>query len=119
MPCYNRVLIETGQQKADETSFANGRVPDIVIREVEYIHTLSERITALIASNERVLRVHSRYIWTLGFFASALRGVCMGFGWAMGTTILVAIFALFLKSFDSVPLVGEFVHRIMQYLRER
>lgn len=91
----------------------------VVIREVEYIQALTDRINALIGSNERVLKTYRFYFWHLGLLATFLRGVMMGFGWVVGTTILVGLFALFLRSFDSVPLVGEFVHRIMQYLEQR
>lgn len=92
---------------------------NIVIREVEYIQALTERINALIASNERVMKTYRKYFWHLGLLATFLRGILMGFGWVIGTTIVVGVFILFLHSFDSVPLVGEFVRRIMEYLEQR
>jgi hypothetical protein len=92
---------------------------NIVIREVEYIQALTERISALIASNERVMKTYRKYFWHLGLFATFLRGILMGFGWVIGTTIVVGVFILFLHSFDSVPIVGEFVGRIMEYLQQR
>jgi hypothetical protein len=102
------------------TSVVNGgSAGSIVIREVEYIQALSERINALIASNERVMKTYRKYFWHLGMFASFLRGVIMGFGWVIGTTIVVGGFILLLHSFDSVPIVGEFVGRIMEYLEKR
>lgn len=92
---------------------------NIVIREVEYIQALTERISALIASNERVMKTYRKYFWHLGMFATFLRGILMGFGWVIGTTIVVGAFVLFLHKFDSVPVVGEFVGRIMEYLQQR
>jgi hypothetical protein len=106
--------------KVDEgNGLVKSGLENIVIREVEYIHTLSERINALIASNEKVIRTYHRYLWSLGFFATFIRGVLMGFGWVVGTTIVVGVFVLFLHSFDSVPLVGEWVGRVMEYLESR
>ena len=92
---------------------------NIVIREVEYIQALTERISALIASNERMARIYRRNFWYMGMLATFLRGILMGFGWVIGTTIVVGVFILFLHSFDSVPIVGEFVGRIMEYLQQR
>jgi hypothetical protein len=92
---------------------------NIVIREVEYIQALTERISALISSNERLAKTYRNYFWHLGLFASFVRGILMGFGWVIGTTIVVGAFILFLHKFDSVPVVGEFVGRIMEYLQQR
>ena len=105
------------QPPADEASaLTKNGLENIVIREVEYIHALSDRINALIASNDKVIKVYRRYLWTFGLFASFLRGVVTGFGWVIGTTIVVGVFFLFLKSFDSVPIVAEWVSRIIDYL---
>jgi hypothetical protein len=92
---------------------------NIVIREVEYIQALTERISALISSNERLAKTYRNYFWHMGLFASFLRGILMGFGWVIGTTIVVGVFIIFLHKFDSVPVVGEFVGRIMEYLQQR
>lgn len=92
---------------------------NIVIREVEYIQALTERISALIASNERMARIYRKNFWYMGLLATFLRGILMGFGWVIGTTIVVGVFILFLHKFDSVPVVGEFVGRIMEYLQQR
>lgn len=92
---------------------------NIVIREVEYIQALTERISALIASNERMARIYRRNFWYMGMLATFLRGILMGFGWVIGTTIVVGVFIIFLHKFDSVPVVGEFVGRIMEYLQQR
>ena len=103
----------------EQPALTKNGLENIVIREVEYIHALSDRINALIASNDKVIKVYRRYLWTFGLFSTFLRGVVMGFGWILGTTILVGVFLLFLHSFDSVPLVGEWVGKIIEYLNSR
>jgi hypothetical protein len=50
---------------------------------------------------------------------SFVRGMTLGLGWVVGTTIVVGALIYFLQSFDSTPLIGEFVHRIIQYLEMR
>jgi hypothetical protein len=109
-----------GAAQMAPSALQNGALAgNIVIREVEYIQALTERINALIASNERVIKMYGKYFWYMGMLATFFRGILMGFGWVLGTTIVVGVFVLFLHKFVSVPVVGEFVRQIMDYLEQR
>jgi hypothetical protein len=77
---------------------------------------LWRHIDELIESNERVVKAMRRFLFSMGFFASFIRGILLGFGWVVGTTIVVGLFLYFLRSFDSTPLIGEFISRIIDYL---
>lgn len=51
-------------------------------------------------------------------FNSLLSGIAWGFGSVIGATIVVGLLLLFLGFFDTAPIVGEYISKILNYIQE-
>ena len=48
---------------------------------------------------------------------SLIQGLASGLGWIIGATLLVSILTFFLSQIEFVPIVGEWVSRIIQEMK--
>ncbi len=51
-------------------------------------------------------------MWRL-IFVSLIRGLASGLGWVIGATILVSILTFMLSQIEFIPIIGEFVSRLI------
>ncbi|MBI2021741.1 hypothetical protein HYS93_02530 [Candidatus Daviesbacteria bacterium] len=49
-------------------------------------------------------------------FKNFLGGIAWGVGSVIGATVIVALFISFLKTFNFIPIIGEFITQISQYV---
>ncbi len=101
--------------------FANtpGNVEELralVTEETKYLDRLSRRIEALIESQERLAQGIDLYVRALRIFPSLGRGMAIGFGLVIGSTVIVGLFAYLLTRAEAIPIVGDFVKRIIEYI---
>ena len=45
---------------------------------------------------------------------SLIQGLASGLGWIIGATLLVSIFTFFLSQIEFIPIIGEWVSRIIR-----
>lgn len=55
----------------------------------------------------------------LGIGTHLVRGIVNGFGFALGTTVLLGLMVLILRQFVSIPLIGEFVRQVVEVVETR
>jgi hypothetical protein len=84
-----------------------------------HMQLLVGQLERLVESNEKLVRHIRRQMFTTGLLVSFVRGMTLGLGWVIGKTIVVGALVYFLQSFISVPVIGEFVHQIIQYLQNK
>ena len=48
---------------------------------------------------------------------SLIQGLASGLGWIIGATLLVSILTFFLSQIEFVPIVGEWVSRVIQEIK--
>ena len=48
---------------------------------------------------------------------SLIQGLASGLGWIIGATLLVSIFTFFLSQIEFIPIIGEWVSRIIQEIK--
>lgn len=51
------------------------------------------------------------------FYIALLKGIAFGFGSVLGATLLVAVFIYILGKIQLVPVAGEFVQNILEYMK--
>jgi len=51
------------------------------------------------------------------FYISLIKGIAFGFGSVLGATLLVAIFIYLLAKIQLVPVLGDFVKDILEYMK--
>jgi len=85
--------------------------------EAAHFEALNRQIKLLTEANDRVVRVVRRQLFSTSLFISFVRGMALGLGWVIGTTLVVGMLVIFLHHFDSAPWVGEYVRRIIEYLQ--
>jgi hypothetical protein len=138
IPCYNQVCVtpeettpqvprqEEGKANRNGSRYENGKFlagsPDdlrsIVLEEAQYLERLSQRIEALVESQARLSRRIEIYIKALGIIPSMGRGIAAGFGIFLGATIVAGLFVYFLTKWEAVPVIGEFVKQILDYIQQ-
>jgi len=117
---------ETRQEEgaANSSRWENGRVltadPEelrrVVMEEAHYLDKLARRIEALVESQARLSRRIEIYIKALGILPSIGRGIAGGFGIFLGATLVASLFVLILTKWEAVPVIGEFVKRVLDYI---
>lgn len=90
----------------------------IVLEEAQYLERLSQRIEALVESQTRLSRRIELYIKALGIAPSIGRGMAAGFGFFLGATLVAGLFVYLLSQWEAVPVVGEFVKQILDYIQQ-
>ena len=55
-------------------------------------------------------------IWRI-ICVSLIQGLASGLGWIIGATLLVSILTFFLSQIEFVPIIGEWVSRIIQEMK--
>ena len=55
-------------------------------------------------------------IWRI-IGVSLIQGLASGLGWIIGATLLVSILTFFLSQIEFVPIIGEWVSRIIQEMK--
>jgi hypothetical protein len=139
IPCYNRNRVapeettpQVTQQQEEGTANRNGSryengkflagsaddLRSIVLEEAQYLERLSQRIEALVESQTRLSRRIEIYIKALGIFPSVGRGIAAGFGVFLGATIVAGLFVYALSKWEAVPVIGEFVKQILEYIQK-
>ncbi|MEO6728347.1 MAG: DUF5665 domain-containing protein [Candidatus Dojkabacteria bacterium] len=56
---------------------------------------------------------------SLSFPKELIRGLMNGFGFVLGTTVLVAISILILRQFITIPVIGQFVGEIINVVERK
>ena len=77
-----------------------------------------ENLTREVAklNNHRFIRVQNSY-WRMLFFQFS-RGLAFGLGTLMGATVLVSILAWWASQFSFIPVLGEWLHQIVQEMEQ-
>jgi len=52
------------------------------------------------------------------FYISLIKGIAFGFGSVLGATLIVAIFVYVLSKIQLVPVIGDFVKNLLNYMKE-
>jgi hypothetical protein len=91
-----------------------GNVP--VLPDKGDIEELRRHLAMLIDSNERLAVMYRRLLFSLSLRISLIRGIVVGFGWVLGTTIVVTTVLFFMRPFLSVPYIGEAVKQLVEYV---
>ncbi len=104
------------QGKFANTGMSTESLRQIVYEETKYLDRLSRRIEALIESQEKLSRRIELYIRALGIFPSLGRGMAVGFGLVIGSTVIVGLFVYILTRAETIPLIGDFVKRVIDYI---
>ena len=66
---------------------------------------------------KRLNRSITQLVKQQGMTRSFLRGVSMGLGSVVGATIVVAILALVLRNVQLIPVIGDWVSQILEYVQ--
>lgn len=74
------------------------------------IKRLEKKLTELMQHN--FFRIHSSF-WKL-ILVSLVRGLASGLGWVLGATILVSLLTYTLSQIEFIPLLGEWVSRLIE-----
>lgn len=51
------------------------------------------------------------------FYINLIRGIAFGFGGVLGATLVVAAFIYILGKIQFVPLIGDFVQNLLEYMK--
>ncbi len=62
-------------------------------------------------SKHNFFRIHSSF-WKI-LLVSLFRGLASGLGWVLGATILVSLFTYTLSQIEFIPILGEWVSRLI------
>ena len=74
------------------------------------LENLEKSVNKLIKNN--FFKIYSSY-WRL-LFISLLRGLASGLGWVLGATILVSLFTYALSQIEFIPILGDWVSRLIK-----
>ncbi len=66
-------------------------------------------------NNHRFIRLHDS-LWKLGAF-QLYRGLAFGLGSVLGATLLVSVLVQMLSTMDFIPVLGEWVARIIEQIK--
>ena len=77
------------------------------------VHALREEVAKM--NNHRFIRLHDS-LWRLGVF-QLYRGLAFGLGSVLGATLLVSILVQMLSSMDFIPVLGDWVSRIINQIQ--
>jgi hypothetical protein len=115
------VVASTDVALAEDIQVAEPTVLKPVSAAVEAAHfeALNRQIKLLTEGNERMARLVRMQLFSMSLFVSFVRGMALGLGWVIGTTLIAGLLIYFLHHFDSTPWVGEYVRRIIDYLQSR
>jgi len=124
-PVADRAAASNSDTNSTSNRWENGKLlagdPEslrqIVLEEAKYLERLSRRLEALIESQTELSRRISIYIRALGILPAIGRGIAGGFGVFLGATLVAGLFVVFLSRWEAVPIVGEFVKRILDYIK--
>ncbi len=78
--------------------------------ETDAIKELTEEVRKL--NGHRFIRVQNS-LWKLVLF-QLIRGLAFGLGSVLGATILVSILAWWLSQFEFIPIIGEWIERLVK-----
>lgn len=111
-------------QVSDEHILGNGlsrseSPPVSAVVEAQHFETLCSQLILLVEANERMARLMRKQLFSHGLFVSFVRGMALGLGWVVGTTLVVGVLVYFLQSFDTAPWLGQYISRIIEYLNMR
>ena len=87
-------------------------IPDAA-RLAEEVHALREEVARM--NRHRFIRLHDS-LWKLGAF-QLYRGLAFGLGSVLGATLLVSIVVQMLSSMDFIPVLGDWISRIIEQIR--
>ena len=71
---------------------------------------------AIIELNDQNFFFIYNSIWRI-IGVSLIQGLASGLGWIIGATLLVSILTFFLSQIEFVPIVGEWVSRVIQEIK--
>lgn len=82
-------------------------------RLVKEVKALREEVAQM--NSHRFIRLHDS-LWKLGAF-QLYRGLAFGLGSVLGATLLVSIVVQMLSSMDFIPVLGDWVSRIIEQIK--
>jgi len=77
------------------------------------VHALREEVALM--NSHRFIRLHDS-LWKLGAF-QLFRGLAFGLGSVLGATLLVSFLVQMLSSMDFIPVLGDWVGRIIEQIK--
>jgi len=108
--------LEIPKGKFANSPVSTEKLRELVLEETNYLDKLSRRIEALIESQEKLSQRIELYVRSLRIFPSLGRGMALGFGLVIGSTVIVGLFVYLLTRAEAIPIVGDFVKRIIEYI---
>ena len=73
-------------------------------------------ITIKNLNRQRFFKIYSSFISII--FVSFLKGLASGLGWVLGATILVSILTFALSQIEFIPILGEWVSKLITEIRK-
>ena len=67
-------------------------------------------------NRQRFFKIYSSFISII--FVSFLKGLASGLGWVLGATILVSILTFALSQIEFIPILGEWVSRLITEIQK-
>ena len=67
-------------------------------------------------NRQRFFKIYSSFISII--FVSFLKGLASGLGWVLGATILVSILTFALSQIQFIPILGEWVSKLITEIRK-
>lgn len=92
----------------DQNQPENIRTTDLI----NEVHALRDEVARV--NNHRYIKMHDS-LWKLGAF-QLFRGLAFGLGSVLGATLLVSLLVQILSSIDFIPVLGEWVHQIIEQI---
>ena len=79
--------------------------------EIEQNHIIRLEKSVIELRNQNFFYIYNS-LWRL-MFVSLLRGLASGLGFVIGATILVSLLTFFLSQIEFIPILGEWVSRLI------
>ncbi len=67
-------------------------------------------------NRQRFFKIYSSFISII--FVSFLKGLASGLGWVLGATILVSILTFALSQIEFIPILGEWVSKLISEIKK-
>ena len=67
-------------------------------------------------NRQRFFKIYSSFISII--FVSFLKGLASGLGWVLGATILVSILTFALSQIEFIPILGEWVSKLIAEIKK-
>ena len=108
--------LEMSRDKFANSLATPDKLKDLLVEDAKYFDELSRKIEALIKSQEKLSQKIELFVRSLRIFPSLGRGMALGFGLVIGSTVIVGFFVYLLTRAEAIPIVGDFVKRIIEYI---